>query len=395
MYIITFGSFIKLALINPVNLVVLGMKSFFERHRNILLNLALCIFLLCTSMVLLDYDIESSGASFLFLFVVTLMYLPIAHKLRSYPKVQANTLWKFRNPIVYCIISLLLFLAMMEVFPKHDSINIIIWFSTAVTIFSYFLVENDHIKKLARGMIILTFLILILLNINFEDQDDYAETTLLFVVNFIFVGLYWGFKQFKSILQLKKEKKATELLHLQSQVNPHFFFNTLNNLYGLIDIDKKKAQALILKLSDMMRYSIYDGQKKTVPLVQEVNYLKDYIELHKIRYKRKIDVSFEENISSENTETTPLLFIILLENAFKHGVEKLRENAFVNIQLSSDDKNIHFLVENNFDEQISSNDGGIGLQNLKRRLELVYPNKHKLSLSKTENLYRAELNLSI
>lgn len=182
-------------------------------------------------------------------------------------------------------------------------------------------------------------------------------------------------------------------MHLKSQVNPHFFFNTLNNLYGLVGKDAKKAQELILKLSDMMRYSVYDGEKDTVLLSEEVTYLQNYIELHKMRYHKAIDIQFNTDISDNDYKVMPLLFIILLENAFKHGVENLRNNAYVHLTLKAHQNTIHFEIENNFDASEENQDEGIGLQNLKRRLELVYPKNHTLTTSKTGDVYYANLNI--
>ena len=216
---------------------------------------------------------------------------------------------------------------------------------------------------------------------------------LLYYAVLIIISAFWFTKQIIAFIKLKNEKSKAELLHLKSQVNPHFFFNTLNNLYGLVEVDAKKAQELILKLSDMMRYSIYEGEKDEVTLKDEVDYLRNYIELHKMRYHKQIDIEFKSQID-ENYKVMPLLFIILLENAFKHGVENLRENAFVYINISTFDNKIQFDIENNFDKSEISKDPGIGLKNLKRRLELVYHNKHKLSFSVTENVYKARLILN-
>ena len=115
----------------------------------------------------------------------------------------------------------------------------------------------------------------------------------------------------------------------------------LNNLYGLVGKDAKKAQELILKLSDMMRYSIYEGEKDLVTLKEEVDYLKNYIELHKMRYHKKIAIHFNCQILGDY-KVMPLLFIILLENAFKHGVERLRSDAFVNVTMIASENEIQF-----------------------------------------------------
>ena len=207
-------------------------------------------------------------------------------------------------------------------------------------------------------------------------------------------AIFWIFKNIKSIIRLKNEKAKTELMHLKSQVNPHFFFNMLNNLYGLVGKDAKKAQELILKLSDMMRYSIYDGEKDTVLLSEEVTYLENYIELHKMRYHKTIDIQFNIDIKDNDYEISPLLFIILLENAFKHGVENLRENAYVRINLVAHNDEVIFEIENNFDSSEEKHEAGIGLKNLKRRLEIVYPKKHNFTVLKTDTIYKAKLNIT-
>lgn len=206
-------------------------------------------------------------------------------------------------------------------------------------------------------------------------------------------GVIWAIKQLKYLLDLKNEKTKNEMLHLQSQVNPHFFFNMLNNLYGMVDKDTKKSKALILKLSDLMRYSIYEGEKRLVLLEDEITYLKNYIELHQMRYHKQIDIQFNTNIENKTIKVMPLLFIILLENAFKHGVENLRDHAFVHINISSKNKEIIFEIENNFDTHILPEKSGIGIKNLKRRLELAYPKSHKLIFTTTNSVYTVQLKL--
>ena len=115
-------------------------------------------------------------------------------------------------------------------------------------------------------------------------------TIAIYYALLLVAGIIWVIIQLKTLMTLKNEKTKNELLHLQSQVNPHFFFNMLNNLYGMIDKDTEKSKALILKLSDLMRYSIYEGEKSLVSLEEEVSYLKNYIELHQMRYHKSIDI---------------------------------------------------------------------------------------------------------
>lgn len=208
-------------------------------------------------------------------------------------------------------------------------------------------------------------------------------------------GARWIFNQIKSILRQRKEKIDLELLHLKSQVSPHFLFNTLNNLYGLIDKDIAKAKQMVLTLSEMMRYSLYIGQKEWVPLEDELKFIQNYIDLHKARYHKVSDIQLQHSITQPGITVMPLLFIILLENAFKHGIENLREKAFVHVKLTADANEIQFYIENNYDPTIQKeiNGEGIGLQNLERRLKLVYPKRHTLTWSTNADIYKAQLTL--
>ena len=224
--------------------------------------------------------------------------------------------------------------------------------------------------------------------------ENYHPKVVLIVICYyvllLCLGVVWLVRQIIFIAKLKNEKMKAELIFLKSQVSPHFFFNMLNNLYGLVAKDPQKAQELILKLSDMMRYSIYEGEKETVTIQEEIEFLKNYIALHKMRYHKEIIVDFKCDID-ENQKVVPLLFIILLENAFKHGVENLRENAYIKMSLTTSQNEIRFVIENNYEK--AKNQSGIGLKNLKRRLELVYPNQHELTFSATENEYQVQLIL--
>lgn len=244
-------------------------------------------------------------------------------------------------------------------------------------------------------LLFVTTILIFIFNDAFGDEDGFVVFSLLF---FVFLTVWmtrWTIVQIKSILQLKREKKQVELMHLKSQVNPHFFFNTLNNLYGLVEQDAGKAQQLILKLSDMMRYSLYEGQKEWVMLSDEIDYLENYMELHRMRYHKVIDIRFEVEAENRSIKIMPLLFIIMVENAFKHGVERLRKNAFVHMKLTAIDKILNFEIENNFDVEDVQGNEGIGLNNLRQRLILVYPNRHDLEISTVDNIYKIRLELTL
>ena len=215
---------------------------------------------------------------------------------------------------------------------------------------------------------------------------------IIFFIPIPILIIVWIFEQWRWIQNLKSEKSQAELSLLRLQINPHFFFNTLNNLYALTIKQSEKAPEVILKLSDMMRYTIYEGEKEWVTLHDEIEYLENYIELHKIRYKKSVDIQFEKDIDT-NLQIAPLLFIILLENAFKHGIETLTENAYIHMHLKEDEAYIYFEIENNFDPKEMSNSTGIGLKNLQKRLSLLYPKKHTLVIDKTINTYKTTLKI--
>lgn len=245
----------------------------------------------------------------------------------------------------------------------------------AVLVYEFFVLGNDSVTFLGDypplvGSIILTYYLILLA-----------------------LGVLWIMVQLKAVLKLRNENSKNELLHLQSQVNPHFFFNMLNNLYGLVDKDTAQAKALILKLSELMRYSIYEGEKPLVSLEEEADYLNNYMALHRMRYHKTIDIQCNITIEDNATMVMPLLFIILLENAFKHGVENLRNNAYVHINLTARDGVVDFDIENNFDASELSKTQGIGIKNLKRRLELAYPKKHRLIITSQNAVYKVQLQL--
>ena len=222
--------------------------------------------------------------------------------------------------------------------------------------------KKTIMKRLFKIMLVIIGIIIIVFNDTFGKLEGFAEfIAFYFIIVFITIA-YWIFKQIKSIFKLRNEKEKTELLHLKSQVNPHFFFNTLNNLYGMMEKNSKERE-MVLKLSDMMRYSIYEGEKDWVTLKNELDYLQNYIELQEIRYHKKSDVQFNHTIENPDAKVMPLLFIILLENAFKHGLENLEKDAFIHIDFMESNNEVQFVIENNFELQQINNEAGIGLKN--------------------------------
>lgn len=269
------------------------------------------------------------------------------------------------------------------------------WIGFVYVLAPSFIKKYWKLIGLIYGPLLLYFLYLRLFS---GDLEAYLEIKkdmpfFIFFLPIPILFLIWVFEQWKWVQNLKAEKSKTELSLLRAQINPHFFFNTLNNLYALTIKNSKQAPDVILKLSDMMRYTIYEGEKETVKLSDEMEYLNNYIELHKIRYKKTVDISFKHDIDT-SLSIAPLLYIILLENAFKHGIETLTENAFIHINLYEDTDFIYFKIENNFDPKEISEAKGIGLTNLKRRLALIYQKKHELTVDKTNNTYKVTLKIS-
>ncbi len=196
--------------------------------------------------------------------------------------------------------------------------------------------------------------------------------------------------------QLAIEKKEAELKYLKSQINPHFLFNTLNNLYGLSIEQSKKVPGLILKLSDFLDFALYESANEKIEVGKEIKLVKDFIDLETERYPNRVAVNWEIEHSILDKKMAPLLFIPLVENAFKHGVrEELRE-AKIDLTLRREKDHLVFTVKNSLPRD-DWNDGssGIGLKNLRRRLELLYPNTHNLYYEEGEVFFTAVLELSI
>lgn len=196
---------------------------------------------------------------------------------------------------------------------------------------------------------------------------------------------------------LEKDKIGSELSFLKAQINPHFFFNTLNNIYALTHVDVENSRRALHKLSRMMRYLLYDTQAGITPLSKEVSFIVDYIELMKLRLNETTKVTFEGPLLNQDIQIAPMLFLPYIENAFKHGVSAI-ESSVIAIELSLDNKVLEMKVSNTiFTESIGIADtyGGIGLSNTKRRLDLLYPGKHIFSAGKAEDSNQFIVHLTL
>lgn len=217
----------------------------------------------------------------------------------------------------------------------------------------------------------------------------------LFIAVAVYIVLSWGYGKWLAYQQLKQEHAKAELTLLRKQLDPHFFFNTLNNLYGLSVEGSQRAPEMILQLSDMMRYTLYEAAAEWVPLQKELEYLRKYIALHELRYHKSVDIDLQVDLGKEEAKIAPLLLIVLLENAFKHGVEHLVDHAFLRVDLQACKQQLTFSVENNFDPSEERGTAGIGLKNLRKRLDLLYPAKHHLEIQQKKDIFFAQLKLKL
>lgn len=197
--------------------------------------------------------------------------------------------------------------------------------------------------------------------------------------------------------QLENEKLNAELNYLKSQINPHFLFNTLHNLNALVYAGAKNANDVIIKLSNIMRYMIYESGKERVQLTNEIDYMNDYIHLESIRLNNSFRLDFKITGNIESIKIAPLMLITFLENAFKHGVSDQEPDCWINVKLSVDSKQLRYHVSNKKIKSVRQNKlkSGFGLDNAKKRLELSYPDSYTLDVKDTEDAYSIILTLQL
>jgi len=205
----------------------------------------------------------------------------------------------------------------------------------------------------------------------------------------------------EKMYQLEKEKISTELKYLKAQLNPHFLFNTLNNLYSYVITKSPKAPDMVLQLSEILDYILYKSQRDTVALGEEVHTIENYLALERIKYEDRIIVSFEKSISAEQQKISPLLLLSIVENAFKHGVSGGGvAKPEIRINLQQTDRQIEFSVWNTKTATRNSNKtdnykSGIGLRNIQRQLDLIYPERHSFETEETGRFFNLKLILNV
>lgn len=193
---------------------------------------------------------------------------------------------------------------------------------------------------------------------------------------------------------LVKEKTEAELNFLKSQINPHFLFNTLNNIYSLAREKSDKTAVVVLKLSGLLRFMLYETKEKFIPVSKEINFLNTYLEIQKIRFDNSLKIDFQYFADDPNKPVLPLVLIPFLENAFKHGASESIDAKFITINLQLEKNILNYSVINSFEKNDMNKDKGIGLNNFRRQLELVYTDFH-LQTQSENNIFTAELSINL
>jgi len=231
-----------------------------------------------------------------------------------------------------------------------------------------------------------------------------TELLIVYVITFILVFIAVSIRlinekeqEKKEISEIERQKKEIELFALKNQIDSHFLFNTLNNLYGLSLNKSDLTPKGILLLSEILSYVLYETKKDFYPLNNEIELINNYIELEKMRWGKEFRVDFIVHGNTNNIFITPLILFTFVENSFKHGISKTTDNPWLSIKISNHLNEITFEIENSIPALISSplkpENAGIGLENIKRRLNLLYPNNYFLSTKVNENSFYVELIL--
>ncbi|MDR9417546.1 sensor histidine kinase [Gracilimonas sp.] len=314
-----------------------------------------------------SYDDEYKSIDYIytFLFHVPLVYAVSMHSFHLVPNYLAKSrFW------VYGITTLL---------GLYGST--IPLYTLTFDVFAGWLFPNYYLVRLYSG---LEFIGIVTLYLILSSSMEFARSW------------FSSLKAQQKISELQSEKKASELKALRAQVNPHFLFNSLNTIYSEALKKSEKAPKLILQLSDMLRYVVDKMDMDSVPLEEEIDYLKNYFLLHKERLNDPDKAAFNLEVQLSNQKIAPLLLINFIENTFKHA-DLSADDSFISIHLSVEQNTLKLKSENTFYENQSDSEksSGTGFQNAKRRLELAYPGRHSLSTSTNKNTYTLELTMEL
>jgi len=237
-------------------------------------------------------------------------------------------------------------------------------------------------------------------DISFSDIGISSMLYNAFVLVFV-CGTALAIKLVRINLQIRKreeetarKKLLTELQFLKSQINPHFLFNTLNNIYGLARKKSDDTAEVVMKLSKLLRFMLYETAQASINIDDELKVVKDYIELEQLRYGSRLNIEYHEDIDYLEQQITPLILIPFVENAFKHGLSETRFNSYIKIHTILKKGHLHFSIENSKSENEGRAPERIGLKNVKRQLELLYP-EHDLKINITPETFKVTLTINL
>jgi sensor histidine kinase YesM len=346
-----------------------------------------------------------------------------------------NRYWELNHPILriiqhlaFWVLSFILFLQLFKTGSQPEKIDYIytalfqLSLIPAVYINLEWLLPKLGLRKTILPYTIFLAIVIILFSwINYKFFADWSSNLLpnyffisyftikeiifFFTAYIIITSLlklskswFWVSELEKELLEKEKQKAEIELKALKGQINPHFFFNTLNSIYSMALDKDERLPGTVLQLSDLMRYFLYESKDNFVPLQKELAVANNYIALQKIRSGKQLSVQINKDGEVGEQKIAPLLLITFLENAFKHGAKGSSENTFIRLDIKMEKNKLSFVVENNkgiIDEVNTGEYNGLGLENVKRQLELLYPGKHLLNIQDQPDRFSVALQLSL
>ncbi|MEP7263616.1 MAG: histidine kinase [Bacteroidota bacterium] len=310
--------------------------------------------------------------------------------------------WGFQGALLYIGVVLItqmplvyfhLYFLVPKLLNKRYFIIYLLSAATCVTLYSY---TNYYLLSRLPATWIPEIMKLFIEKI--KPNYDILEGVIVIILTYSLKYTLIAFITKNELLLLQKEKLQLELNALKSQVNPHFLFNTLNNLYSLTLKNSEKSSEVVLKLSDIMRYVLYQSDEFKVPLQKELEFIQNYVALQKIRYTENYIISFTVNGAVNGQTVAPLLLIDFIENAFKHGLDRRFNDGEVKIEINIFKTGFDFNVTNSKghgEDGYINKTNGIGLNNIKRRLELMYPGNYQLDITDDNDNFEVNLKLQL
>jgi sensor histidine kinase YesM len=328
---------------------------------------------------------------------------------------------RFSKELIFQVLLHILVFIFYAIDKRHRTVEVyqlsfFLNYALAALFSNYFLLPRFFYKK-KYGKFALSLIVVFAATIFMEEgileKIYFPDTRGKFFAGIIFslidvvpvVAILSGFKfgwdalmKQKEVETLQSAVKEGQLQFLKSQVNPHFLFNNLNNLYAYAIENSPKTPKIILELSSVLRYMLYECQVEFVSLLKEVNQMQDFINLNELQIEERGEIKIKIKNIQESYKITPLIFIVFIENAFKHSTASLTENIKIDISFDLLDNGIlKFICKNNHQPQSNTDNltHGIGLENVRKRLELLYPNAHQLKITSDENWYEVDLEIKL